>query len=82
MNIRLTTILALSIMCLLVFNIVAQNRPNINFYELLISAEENPSMKTEARKVALENNTPWSIYLPEKIFIEALVLKMVNRFML
>ena len=72
MNIRLTTILALSIMCLLVFNIVAQNRPNINFYELLISAEENPSMKTEARKVALENNTPWSIYLPEKIFIEAL----------
>jgi hypothetical protein len=66
------TVFILAIMCTIVFDGLPQDRPNINFNDLLISSEENPHMKLAAREIALKNNIPWSIYLPEKIFIEAL----------
>lgn len=50
----------------------SQNRPDISFEELLYMAEENPGLRTEARAVASKFDLPWSIYLEEGIFIEAL----------
>ncbi len=72
MNIRFTFFLIVAISCLFAFNSYAQNKPTVNFNDLLISSEENPQMKIEARNTAIKNNLPLSIYLPEKIFIEAL----------
>jgi hypothetical protein len=58
----------------LLFHIMslAQNRPQISFEELLVQSEENPYLKMQARNSATETLLPWSIYLPEGIFIEAL----------
>ncbi|HEX9251797.1 MAG TPA: T9SS type A sorting domain-containing protein [Ignavibacteriaceae bacterium] len=57
---------------LLFSTLMAQSQPQISFNDLLISSEENPQMKLQAREIALKNNLPWSIYLSDKIFIEAL----------
>jgi hypothetical protein len=57
---------------LLFSTIIAQNQPQISFNDLLISSEENPQIKLQARDIALKNDIPWSIYLSDKIFIKAL----------
>jgi len=75
MKIKYTFFAALAIMCTIVFDGLSQNRPSIIFNDLLISSEENPQMKLAAREIALKNNLPWSIYLPNKIFIEALAVE-------
>jgi hypothetical protein len=72
MKILFTVFATLAIMCLIAFDGLPQDKPNINFNDLLISSEENPHIKLTAREIALKNNIPWSIYLSEKIFIEAL----------
>lgn len=50
----------------------AQQSPQISFEDLLIQSEENPQLRINARNSANENSLPWSVYLPNGIFIEAL----------
>lgn len=78
MNIRFTFLLVIALSCLFVFNSSAQNKPTVSFNDLLISSEENPQMKLQARDIALKNNIPWSVYLSDKIFIEALGVENEN----
>jgi hypothetical protein len=54
------------------FNSFAQNTPEIRFNDLLTLSEENPQLKAEARKLALEKKIPWSIYFSAGVFIEAI----------
>jgi hypothetical protein len=49
----------------------AQDKPSINFNDLIIAAEENFAFVRDARKLAQASDLPHSIYLPEGIFIEA-----------
>lgn len=49
----------------------AQDKPSINFNDLIIAAEENFALVRDARKLAQASDLPHSIYLPEGIFIEA-----------
>jgi hypothetical protein len=66
------TVVMFAVIFLFTLNVIAQNSPHISFNNLLLSSEENAQQKTIARETALEKNQPWSIYLPDKIFIEAL----------
>jgi hypothetical protein len=48
-----------------------QQRPAVNFEELITQAEKDFSIVTNARRLAAAADLPHSIYLPEGIFIEA-----------
>lgn len=72
---KLTNFLFIIILILSGLITNAQNRPLITFNELLLNAEENIKIKTEARAIASKLELPWSIYLEEGIFIEALTVE-------
>jgi hypothetical protein len=58
--------------CLISFiNISAQDKPTVNFEELILAAEINMQMVVDARKLTEIYDIPHTIYLPEGIFIEA-----------
>ena len=75
MQTRYTIILTTLLICLVSFSILAQDKPQISFIDLLTSSEENPQLKMEARKLALNTNIPWSIYFSNGVFIEALSIE-------
>ncbi len=72
MNKLFTVFFTIILLCAVVSTGLSQKRPAINFEDLLISSEENQQMKSDARELALKGGLPWSVYLSEKIFIEAL----------
>jgi len=51
--------------------LVAQDKPQIGFEDLLISSEEKNQMIKNARLLTAQQDIPHTIYLPEGIFIEA-----------
>lgn len=72
---KLTNFYFVIILIFIGFIVNAQDRPIISFNELLINAEENIKIKSEARAIASKLELPWSIYLKEGIFIEALTVE-------
>ncbi len=48
-----------------------QDKPSINYNDLIISTEQNVQLITAARELAAQQHIPYSIYLPQGIFIEA-----------
>ena len=58
---------------LMVFSasIIGQERPQISFEDLMLSAEKDFQKVLEARQLAEAYDLPHTIYLPEGIFIEA-----------
>ncbi|NWF49962.1 MAG: T9SS type A sorting domain-containing protein [Ignavibacteriaceae bacterium] len=58
--------------------VFAQDRPKMTFAELLYAAEQNPALKFQARDAASEQNLPWSIFIPNEVFIEALAVEKGN----
>jgi len=56
---------------LLVAAVTPQDKPNISFEDLMISAEQNFQIVNNARELAASLDLPHTIYLPEGIFIEA-----------
>ncbi len=68
---KLTSIL-LSVLVLLVsVSVFSQDKPTISFNDLTISAESNSHNITAARELAASQDLPYTVYLPEGIFIEA-----------
>ncbi len=57
---------------LLSFLVYSQTKPQISYADLILGAERNPSLRTNARELAAKQSLPLSIYLPQGIFIEAL----------
>ncbi len=57
----------------LIFTLSAsgQEKPNIGFVDLTLSAEQDFQNILDARELTAEQNIPHTIYLPEGIFIEA-----------
>ena len=51
--------------------VIGQEKPTINFEDLMISAEEDFQIVMDARKLAELYDLPHTIYLPEGVFIEA-----------
>jgi len=72
MNNRFTLIFTILLVSAVLNTGLSQSKPAIKFQDLLISSEENPQVKVNARELALKGDLPWSIYLSERIFIEAL----------
>jgi hypothetical protein len=72
---KLTNFSFVIILIFIGFIVNAQDRPIISFNELLINAEENIKIKSEARAIASKLELPWSIYLKEGIFIETLTVE-------
>jgi hypothetical protein len=58
--------------------VFAQDRPKMTFAELLYAAEQNSALKFQARDAASEQNLPWSIFIPNEVFIEALAVEKGN----
>jgi hypothetical protein len=56
---------------LLVAAVTAQDKPKVNFEDLMISAEQNFQIVNDARELAASLDLPHTIYLPEGVFIEA-----------
>jgi hypothetical protein len=52
-------------------SVFGQTKPRIGFEDLMISAEQNFNLVSEARKLAEAYDLPHTIYLPQGIFIEA-----------
>ncbi len=50
---------------------IAQDQPNINYFDLTIAAEQNSQLVFDARKLADKTGLPYAIYTPEGVFIEA-----------
>ena len=67
-SVKLFPLILSFLICITLF---AQTKPQVNFEELMISAEKDFQQIIEARKLAESNNLPHTIYLPEGIFIEA-----------
>ena len=68
---KLTSLL-LSVLVLLVsVSVFSQDKPTISFNDLTISAESNFQNITAARELAASQDLPYTVYLPEGIFIEA-----------
>jgi len=53
----------------------AQYTHNLTFQEIIIQAEENPQLISEARNLTALQDIPHTIYLPEKIFIQAMAIE-------
>ena len=51
--------------------VMGQEKPTINFEDLMISAEQDFQIVMDARELAELYNLPHTIYLPEGVFIEA-----------
>ncbi len=51
--------------------VIGQEKPAINFEDLMISAEQDFQVVMDARNLAELNDLPHTIYLPEGVFIEA-----------
>ena len=56
---------------LLSIKLFSQEKPLISFEDLVIQAEKNFDIVSDARKLAEAYNLPHTIYLPEGVFIEA-----------
>lgn len=59
------------LLVILSVSVFAQERPNIGFAELMISAEESYQNIIDARELTAKLDIPHTIYLPEGVFIEA-----------
>jgi hypothetical protein len=53
----------------------AQYTHNLTFQEVITQAEENPELISEARNLTALLDIPHTIYLPEKIFIQAMAIE-------
>ncbi len=68
---KISRLLLLSFILLFSSLLSAQDKPTINFNDLTVSAESNLQEIIDARNLAASQNLPYTIYLPEGIFIEA-----------
>lgn len=70
------TLLTLFLLTILFFvESNAQYSHNLTFQEVITQAEENPELISDARNLTAALDIPHTIYLPEKIFIQAMAIE-------
>ena len=68
---KLTSLLLSLLLLLVSVSVFSQDKPTISFNDLTISAEGDFHSITAARELAASQDLPYTVYLPEGIFIEA-----------
>ncbi|HAY33514.1 MAG TPA: hypothetical protein DCY06_05205, partial [Bacteroidetes bacterium] len=55
--------------------VYSQQKPSINFVDALLSSEENPRLTKLAQLATDRLNIPHTIYLPQGVFIQAVLVE-------